>query len=232
MASASLFLALDTATDVPSIALGAPGEAAAEVRLSGRRELSREIERVVERLLSARGAAAGDLAGVIVADGPGSFTGLRIGIAFAKGLCRARDLPLLTGASLLGAALAASGGEGTVLVEYDALRGDVYRAVYRFTPGDERAIGGEGAAAGRAASAGRDAAGVDVLAPPSLVSRDVPPPTYPDLVRADAASASAAALLRLRDYAGGLARIDAPDTWEPAYGRLAEAEVRYRARER
>ena len=226
MASASLFLALDTATDVPSIALGAPGEAAAEVRLSGRRELSREIERVVERLLSARGAAAGDLTGVIVADGPGSFTGLRIGIAFAKGLCRARDLPLLTGASLLGAALAASGGEGTVLVEYDALRGDVYRAVYRFTPGDERAIGGEGAAAGR------DAARVDVLNPPSLVSRDVPPPAYSDLVRADATSASAAALLRLRGFARGLARVDAPDLWEPAYGRLAEAEVRYRARER
>ena len=232
MASASLFLALDTATDVPSIALGVPGEAAAEVRLSGRRELSREIERVVERLLSARGAAAGDLAGVIVADGPGSFTGLRIGIAFAKGLCRARDLPLLAGASLLGAALAASRGEGTVVAEYDALRGDVYRAVYRLTAGSERAMDRQAGAAGHVAPAERDAARVDVLAPPSLVSRDVPPPAYPDLVRAGAANASAAALLRLRGFARGLSRIDAPDLWEPAYGRLAEAEVRYRARER
>lgn len=228
----NLFLALDTATDVPSIALGAPAEAAAEVRLSSRRELSREIERLVQRLLSARGAAAGDLAGVIVADGPGSFTGLRIGIAFAKGLCRARRLPLLAGPSLLGAALAASGGEGTVLAEYDALRGDVYRAVYRFTAGDEGEIRGHAAAAGHASPQGRDAAKVEVLVPPALVSRDVPPPAYPDLVRADAASASAASLLRLRGFAGGLEPIDAPDLWEPAYGRLAEAEVRYRSRER
>jgi tRNA threonylcarbamoyl adenosine modification protein YeaZ len=219
----SIYLALDTATDLPSVALGAPGAAAAEVRLSGRRELSREIEHLVERLLTARGIAVSDLAGVIVADGPGSFTGLRIGIAFAKGLCRAGGLPLLTGPSLLGAALTACGGEGTVLAEYDALRGDVYRAVYRLT----------GRATSTASAAGESAAGrVEVLAAPALVSSDAPLPALPALLRAGAGHASAASLVRLRGFAGGLARIDAPDRWEPAYGRLAEAEVRRRAGER
>jgi tRNA threonylcarbamoyl adenosine modification protein YeaZ len=214
------YLALDTATDTPSVAVGIPGEAVADVRLSGRRELSREIERLVERLLSARGFVAPDLAGVIVADGPGSFTGLRIGIAFAKGLCRAAGLPLLAGPSLLGAALAACGGEGTVLAEYDALRGDVYRAVYRFTRPSVGKPSGRGVTAGV----------VEVLAAPALVPRDAPWPPYPALLRADAGLASAASLVGLHAFAGGLALLDPPDAWEPAYGRLAEAEVRYRAR--
>ena len=227
-----LFLAIETATDAPSLALGTPEDPGLVARVPGRRELSREIERLVQGLLSERGIAVSGLAGVIVADGPGSFTGLRIGIAFAKGLCRARGLPLLAGPSLLGAALGASGGKGTVLVEYDALRGDVYRAVYRFSAGPDRAEGGRPAVLGRASPAGRDAATVEVLAPPALVSRDVPPPVFPDLAYADAGSASAASLLRLRVFGGGLEPIRAPDVWEPWYGRLAEAEVRYRARER
>ena len=227
-----LFLAIETATDTPSLALGTPQDPGPEIRIPGRRELSREIERLVRGLLSERGVSIPRLAGVIVADGPGSFTGLRIGIAFAKGLCRARGLPLLAGPSLLGAALAASGGQGTVLVDYDALRGDVYRAVYRFIAEGGAAIRAHTGAAGHAGPAGRDAVTVEVLAPPALVSRDLPPPAYPDLMHADAASASAASLVRLRGFAGGLALIDAPDLWEPAYGRLAEAEVRYRARQR
>lgn len=211
----SLYLAFDTATDAPSLALGTPASPGDDLRVSSRRDLSRDIERVTASLLAARGARLGGLAGVIVADGPGSFTGLRIGIAFAKGLCRAAGLPLLSAPSLLGAALAASGGRGTVLVEYDAQRGDVYRAVYRF---DARAPG--------AAGAGR----VETVAAPALAPGDAPPPPLPGLVRAGAAQASAAALIRLGDLTGGLAAIEAPDAWEPAYGRLAEAEARYRAR--
>ena len=214
-----LLLAMDTATDAPSLALGSPTEPGADVRIPSRRDLSRDIETVVRQLLAARGMAPGDLAGVVVADGPGSFTGLRIGIAFAKGLCRASGRPLLTAPSLLGAALAACGGRGTVLVEYDALRGDVYRAVYRF--------GGDAAA-----HAGAAASGVGVLAAPALVPRGAPPPVFPGLLRADATHASAASLLRLHHVGGGLAVVPAPDPWEPAYGRLAEAEVRRLARQR
>jgi tRNA threonylcarbamoyl adenosine modification protein YeaZ len=206
-----LLLALDTATDTPSAAVGSAGTSD-ELRLAGRRELSREIEHLVGRLLSTRGITVADLAGVVVADGPGSFTGLRIGIAFAKGLCRASGRPLLAGPSLLGAALAACNGAGTVLVEFDALRGDVYRAVYRF--------------------AGAPAPRVEVLAAPARVPRDAPLPALPGLLRAEAAHASAASLIRLHDFAGGLSVVSDPDRWEPAYGRLAEAEVRRLARER
>ncbi len=219
----NLYLALDTATDVPTLALGTPDAPGEDLRIASRRDLSRDVERVTAELLGRRGIGVADLGAVVVADGPGSFTGLRIGIAFAKGLCRGRGLPLLAGPSLLGAALAACGAEGTVAVEYDALRGDVYRAVYRFTSGKSAT-----AAAARESAAG----GVEVIAAPALVPRDAPLPAIPALLRADARHASAASLIRLGALAGGLAAIDAPDRWEPAYGRLAEAEARRRAGER
>ena len=218
--SRSWYLAFDTATDVPSIALGSPESPGDDLKIASRRDLSRDIERATASLLAARGTGLRDLAGVIVADGPGSFTGLRIGIAFAKGLCRAAGLPLQAAPSLLGAALAASGGRGTVLVEYDAQRGDVYRAVYRFevreAPASARGAPGP--------------ASVEVIAAPALAPGGAPPPAVPGLVRAGAAHASAAGLIRLVAVAGGLAAVETPDAWEPAYGRLAEAEARYRAR--
>ena len=202
-----LYLALDTATDVPSLALGTAEAPGGEVRIPSRRDLSREIEHVVGRLLAAHGADVGDLTGVVVADGPGSFTGLRIGIAFAKGLCRARSLPLLTASSLLGAARAAARGSGVALAEYDALRGDVYRAAYRFTPGS-----------------------VEVLLPPALARAGSPISLPPGYACATAEHASAASLLRLAHLSGGPQALADPAAWEPTYGRPAEAEARYRAR--
>jgi tRNA threonylcarbamoyl adenosine modification protein YeaZ len=202
-----LYLALDTATDVPSLALGtaeAPGE---DLRVPSRRELSREIERAAARLLAARNARARDVSGVVVADGPGSFTGLRIGTAFAKGLCRATGVPLLAGPSLLGAARAAARGRGVALAEYDALRGDVYRAAYRFSEG-----------------------GVEVLFAPALATAGSLVALPEGYVRATAADASASSLLRLLAVAGAVATVADPSAWEPAYGRPAEAEARYRAR--
>jgi tRNA threonylcarbamoyladenosine biosynthesis protein TsaB len=65
-----------------------------------------------------------------VGAGPGSFTGVRVGAATAKGLVRGRDLPLFAYSGLL--ALAASvGGEKPVCALFDARRGEVYGACYR-----------------------------------------------------------------------------------------------------
>jgi tRNA threonylcarbamoyladenosine biosynthesis protein TsaB len=202
-----LFLALDTATDTPSLALGAPDEPGPDLRLDDRHQLSREIERAAASLLAARAVRPADLAGVIVADGPGSFTGLRIGVAFAKGLCRAAGVPLAAAPSLLGAALAVSGGRGTVLAEYDALRGDVYRAIYRFRAG-----------------------AVATVQAPERVPADAPLADPAVAARAVARDASAGALIRLLSLEGAVVPVTAPEAWEPVYGRLAEAEARHRAR--
>ncbi|MBI4542164.1 MAG: tRNA (adenosine(37)-N6)-threonylcarbamoyltransferase complex dimerization subunit type 1 TsaB [Gemmatimonadetes bacterium] len=210
-----MFLALDTATDRPTLALGAPRDPGSDVRIASRRDLSRDIERVAGRLLYERGIQIGSLSGIVVADGPGSFTGLRIGIAFAKALCRALGVPLLAAPSLLGAARAAALGAATVYVAYDALRGEVYRALYRLPD--------------RASVASGGSEPVLVLLAPALARAGDDVPAAGDLVVADARSASAAALLSLVGVPNGAAPVPDPMTWEPAYGRLAEAEARYRA---
>ena len=150
-----------------------------------------------------------------MADGPGAFTGLRIGAAFAKGMCRALGVPLIAAPSLLGAAIAAAratgGGEPLdVDVRYDALRGECYRAVYRVGPaGVEVLLAPALAAVGEAAWSG---AGRTVLAS----ERD----------------ASAAALLGMLGRPGGPQAVLDAGRWEPEYGRPAEAEARRLARER
>ena len=139
----------------------------------------------------------------MVADGPGSFTGLRIGIAFAKGLARALDVPILSAPSMLGAARAVCPGDGTVVVDYDALRGDVYRGTWRF-----------------------DRAAVVVLQSPALVRADLVPDLAGRAHYATADHASAAALLGLVGVPGGPVPIADAMSWEPSYGRPAEAEAR------
>ena len=202
----SRLLAIDTATSRPTLAAGEPGRPAVERAVADRHDLSREIERVTLALLAEAGFAPRDLGGVIVADGPGSFTGLRIGVAFAKGLCRALAVPLYAIPSMLGAARSTADG-AAVVVEYDALRGDVYRAAYRFEP-----------------------ASVTVLSAPHLV-RAGTPAEVDGALHAGEAQASAAALLRVAAIPGVTAAVADPSSWEPSYGRRAEAEARRLERE-
>jgi tRNA threonylcarbamoyl adenosine modification protein YeaZ len=204
-----LLLALDTATDFPSLALGSAADPGEDLRIPDRRDLSRDIEGAVTALLAGRHAAPRDLTAVCVADGPGSFTGLRIGTAFAKGLCRALGIPLLAAPSLLGAAAQAARRSGAaaprlVVVRYDALRGEHYRAVYRV-----------------AASA------IAVLEAPGLAAaRPADGAPVPGAVEADERNASASALLSCVGREGGPAAVPRPAAWEPLYGRLAAAEAR------
>ena len=123
------WLAIDTATDVASVAVNAArGTVARSIR--GARQHAAQILPLVQEVLSAGTVSLNDLEGIVVGDGPGSFTGLRIGWAAAKGLAHERQLPLLAIPSLLGAAYGA--GVNNVAACYDALRGQVFGAVYAF----------------------------------------------------------------------------------------------------
>jgi tRNA threonylcarbamoyladenosine biosynthesis protein TsaB len=112
-----LTLAFDTATSVATAALVRDGEVLGE-------RVSRAV-RVLEdadELFRASGASRGELTGVVVGTGPGSFTGLRLGLAAARGLALALELPV-AGVSTLEAL--AAGAPGAVPV-VDAGRREVF----------------------------------------------------------------------------------------------------------
>jgi len=107
MTAGGPILVIDTATTHAVIAVGAPDGSLLEARtwVAGYRHGEELLERV-GALLRDRGLAPAALGGLVVGTGPGAFTGLRVGIATAKGLAHALGLPLAgvpTGAALLDA---------------------------------------------------------------------------------------------------------------------------------
>jgi tRNA threonylcarbamoyladenosine biosynthesis protein TsaB len=84
----------------------------------------------IEKVLQEAGLSANQLQAVAVSKGPGSYTGLRIGVAAAKGLCFALDIPLIALPTLRIMAQAAPVKEGVLIPMLDARRMEVYSAVF------------------------------------------------------------------------------------------------------
>ncbi len=93
-------LAIETATDVSSVALFEDGILVSLQENHSNRTHARLVTVMIERLLQDMELKASDLNAVCVARGPGSYTGLRVGVSVAKGLCMALDIPLLSLSSL------------------------------------------------------------------------------------------------------------------------------------
>ncbi len=127
-----MLLALETATDRASVAVGPSEAEAVETSVSGARRHASSLLPMVKTVLAKAGHTLDDLTAVVVSDGPGSFTGLRVGAAVAKALVQARGLRLWTAPSLLVRAAGAGIHDATILAVSDALRGDIYAAAYRF----------------------------------------------------------------------------------------------------
>lgn len=229
----TLTVALDTATDFASIAVGEGSAVLAELTLGPRRHASALLP-AVEEALRLAGARVADVHRVLLADGPGSFTGLRIGVATAQGLRRARPAVTLgTAPSLLAAAwTGARFAGGPVAAVYDALRGGVFAAVYGFGP-----EGGQPAVQTLVAPVLTTVEALVAACPavPRLGIGDGAA-KYPEAIRAwtgrdpvapPAGAPRAAALLALDGLGSGVRTIEDPATFEPDYGRPAEAQARW-----
>lgn len=219
-------LAIETSTTTGSVAIGVgAGHAAVEVRLAPPIRHAEALLPAIEYALAAAGVSKRDLAGVVVGGGPGSFTGLRIAAASAKALVHSLDIPLFSASGLLAQAAVLADQPTAVCALFDARRGEVYAACYRFEgtaapsvllePDVGDAIDfvdrlreldplyvGEGATrnAQRLMAAGVRLAGV--LEP------------YP----------SAAALLGIVAAAPERHHVDEPPAWQPHYVRASSAE--------
>jgi tRNA threonylcarbamoyladenosine biosynthesis protein TsaB len=123
-------LALDTATAWGSVALLSRGEPLGEVRLRTPDAHSARILPSVEFLLGSLGLTPMDVEGYAVAAGPGSFTGIRVGLATVQGLALGAARPCLGISTLDALAAKAAGAAANVVAMIDAYRDEVYAAVY------------------------------------------------------------------------------------------------------
>jgi tRNA threonylcarbamoyladenosine biosynthesis protein TsaB len=124
-------LAIDTASDVPSVA-ACSDEAIVERRIDDGARTER-IFSYVDDVLAELGVALADLDCIGVGRGPGSFTGLRVGMAAAQALAFGANLPICPVSSLGALALGAGRRAGSihVVAALDARMGEVYAGGYR-----------------------------------------------------------------------------------------------------
>lgn len=221
-AAAGVLVALDTSGPFGSVAVGREGTTSALVTLSERQQHAARLIPAVDEALSMAAVSLEDVTGIVVGEGPGSFTGVRVAAATAKGLAHGLRVPLWAVSSLLAAALA--GHDAPVrYVLFDARGERVYGACY-----------------------GVGAAGVQELVPPhggtlrDVLVEDLPPGAVflgegaekhraaieGAGFRVEPASRDALAegLLRHMALHPGLGPVEDPSVWEPLYVRASSAE--------
>lgn len=219
-----LTLALDTSTPTGSVAIVDGGGSILESRLPVQAVRSESVLPEINRLVADAGYRPSDIGRVVVGSGPGSFTGVRIAAALAKGICAALDAELFAYSSLAAIAGGAD-ATGRVCAAIDARRGQVYAAGYhvilagfeqlfepvaepltetlaRLTPSSAWTLA---AAIPETLASAVRSAGVNLLPPPAGLP-------------------SARALLRLAERFPEHGRVTDAATWEPGYVRASSAE--------
>jgi tRNA threonylcarbamoyladenosine biosynthesis protein TsaB len=130
-----LILAIDTSTPICSVSLARGERVVSTIDESEENSHASKLTIHIQQLFEGTAFSFKDLNAIAVAKGPGSYTGLRIGVSTAKGLCYALDIPLIAINSLealaTGYAQQHQLPEGTFLSPmFDARRMEVYRSIY------------------------------------------------------------------------------------------------------
>ena len=220
-------LAIDTATTRLSVALGRSSADAVHATVDGARQHAAALLPAIDRLLEQVHAARDAITSVVIADGPGSFTGLRVGAAVGKALVVTSGVEFWIVPSLLARAVAGSApGRITVAVS-DALRGQCYAGAWLWLPdGIETILPPEARTpAGLRSALPRPDAVIGEL-PAAIAAQLTGWAPHLDLSH----HVDARLMLDLVGRRGGARRVDDPLAWEPDYGRPAEAQALWEAR--
>ncbi|WP_116789576.1 tRNA (adenosine(37)-N6)-threonylcarbamoyltransferase complex dimerization subunit type 1 TsaB [Flavobacterium psychrotrophum] len=127
----AFILNIETATKNCSVAVAEDGINRAVIEYAGEGYAHAEKLHVfIEEVLKETGIAFADLTAIAVSKGPGSYTGLRIGVSAAKGLCYALNIPLIAVDTLELLARKIKITEGIIVPMIDARRMEAYTAVY------------------------------------------------------------------------------------------------------
>ncbi|MBO2543944.1 tRNA (adenosine(37)-N6)-threonylcarbamoyltransferase complex dimerization subunit type 1 TsaB [Salegentibacter sp. BDJ18] len=127
----ALILCLETATTNCSVALSKDGvQLALKEDKSNNYSHAEKLHVFIDEILKENNFAVTDLDAIAVSKGPGSYTGLRIGVSTAKGLCFSLDIPLISIATLASLAAQVELEKGFIIPMLDARRMEVYSAVF------------------------------------------------------------------------------------------------------
>lgn len=237
-----IVVALHTATDRLSVAVrrtGAPPEVRA---VEGARVHGRAILSLLDQCLEGVGAGRAMITDVRLADGPGSFTGLRVGASVAKALLAGTGHPLRVASLLLLDALhLARSRERTgtfrVLAVRSALRGELYAGWFALGPGEGFAVLSQPTVTtaatlieGGVRPDGLSGAGAFANSIGGTGASGGAERGWPAVEAVLEGEGDAADLLELDRHPGALRTVEDPSVWEPHYGRPAEAQVRWEER--
>lgn len=125
-------LSIETALETCGIAVGKDGEVVAIREKTGENVHATHLTILIDEVLKEAGIAAKELSAISLSQGPGSYTGLRIGSSAAKGMCYALDIPLIAIDTLkiMAKTALSIGVQGLLCPMIDARRMEVYYAVY------------------------------------------------------------------------------------------------------
>ena len=123
-------LGIDSSGMTASVALAADDILMAEFTINNKRTHSETLLPMIDKMLDTVGVEPSELTAVAIASGPGSFTGLRIGAATAKGLALALDIPVVAVPTLEGLAYNLAGDKRLIVSVMDARRNEVYAGAY------------------------------------------------------------------------------------------------------
>ena len=124
-------LSIETSTSICSVAVHEDGELISLSEISEAGAHAERLMSLIEEALNSASITYSDLDAIAVSEGPGSYTGLRIGVSTAKGLAFGLSKPLIGVNTLLALASSVSAEEGELIIPVlDARRMEVYREVF------------------------------------------------------------------------------------------------------